>query len=362
MKLFINRQFNGELDFQKQNFKLSVFRYKENEDAYTVANDVTATSDDVEEFVKYATMSQEKVDQLTDVPLDRVYALRFRAKVLCAIAQFNATFIAHRQLCEFLSMKDNKLVSDSSLSKALDSLVKLGFVETVKLRVKDAKSDTLTLYKISGLRMKDGSMQKVLASKLSTDEIKEISINSGLRLKAGNILQNNIISSLIVEMFKAGVITEAFLPGTFDAGSLSAAISAYVTLKSEADVDKRLYIFAPRRIPESDEYVKSSILAFSKAHAKDDFLPKLLLCCEDADAIFDTNDLLSDLKEDVQFIFTDDLSFANDFSTAFSLFDENGTELQLAFGQAEQKPQAKKQGGKKPSNRRQTPQNNNRNK
>ena len=353
MKLSINKQFNGELDFQKQNFKLSVFRYKENEDAYTVANDITATHEDIEEFVKYATMPQAQVDQLSDVPLDRVYSLRFRAKVLCAIAQFNATFIAHRQLCEYLSMKDNKLVSDSSLAKALDNLIRLGFIEAVKIKIKGAKGDTLTLYKLSGLRMKDGSMQKVLATKLDNNETREISIHSGLRLNAGCVLQNNIISSIIVEMFKARFITDAYLPGVFETGDLSSNICSFVNLRSDADVDKRLYIFAPRRIPGNEEHIKSSVLAFSKTHAEDETMPKLLLCCEDADAIYDTNDLLSDLKEDVQFIFTDDLSFANDFPTSFSLFDENGTELQLEFGPSDQKQSqaAKKQSGRKPANR-----------
>lgn len=349
MRLTVHRLYNNELNFQKQNYNLSVFRFRENLEAYTSAAEVNATRDEVKEFVQYAVMPQEMLESVDEVPLDRVYSIRFRAKVLCAIAQFNSTFIAKKQLSEYLSMKDNKLVSDYSLTKALETLTVLGFIETVKVKAKNAENSLLNLYKLSSVRMKDGTMQKVLATRLSQEEIKEIVIHSGLRLRAENVLRNNIVSSIILELFKNQFIFDAVLPGEFDSEREKANICAYVNIKSPMEISKRLYIFAPRNAPGNEQFIKDSVKAFAVAHESDDVLPKLLLCCEDADSIFDLNDLLEEFRDDVQFVFTDDLSVSNDIASAFSVFDENGTELQLSFIPFAAKPQAKENQAKKES-------------
>ena len=359
MKLNIHKNYSGDLNFPKQNFKNSIFKFSENNEAFIVAEDLSCTDEEIDEFVKFAVLPQNEIEAAADeAPLDRIYSLRFRAKVLCAIARFNSTFIAYRQLSEFLSMNDNKFVSDYALKASLEKLRKTGFIEVCKVKAKGASNDLIALYKLSNFHLKDGSLLKILGSRIESEDLEDLHPISGLSLKAEKVLRSNILSSIIVEMFKAGFITDAYLPGNIEDRSDSFSIKSYVSVKAPGDTDKKLFLFAPRSAPGFEEKLKTSIKSFADEHKGDQTLPKLLLCCEDADMIFDINELLEDFNDSVQLIFTDDLSIANDFGNAFSLFDENGTEIQLAPLSEKPKPaQSKKQAPKKGNTNQSAPSN-----
>ena len=340
MKLIIPTQRNEELSFSKTNFSSSIYAENDEDEFFIVSNDIACRPDELKEFIANAAMPQSEVDGVEPGKKEKVYADRFRAKVLCAIAEFSCSLIAFRQLNDYLSLKENKPVAPSLLTSALNELRRLGLVDVCKIRKRGTQNDIVSLYKLSSSRTDD--IKKALEGRLRLADGEKPDFSVKYRLPAFKVKENSLLCEIILAMFKARFISCANVPAAFDSNNLHGRITAFVEAIAENAADKKIYLFAPRVFPGWEEYLKDAVAVFIKEHAEDEALPKLLLCCEDAQSIYDAHDALSGLYDDVQIIYTDDLSLINGFIDSLSVFDVNGAELQLGIEPAQ--PSGKKPG------------------
>ena len=328
---------SDKLSFPKASVSSTIYAFDENREFAVILSQSDRNPAEVRRIFAAASNPPENA---SEAEIERAKVDLLKVKVLFALAAFNSTFLGIKQLSAYLSMREGEAIKENAIRSALSSLIALDLVEKTKIKDASADKDIMLAYKLT----KAGS--DAVAENFSVQDM--LFLSDGERLNADFVVsipawkvqENLVLAQFITEAFKFGFVSSVDLPAFFPSDVKRTEIRSSMTVKDFNAAEKTVFIFAPRRQNGWKEYLLNAVERFSESRRSDKELPKLLLICENTEAIYETAELLRPLFNDVELIFTDDIAPLNDFSTAFSLFDENETEIALIAERKSEKKQS----------------------
>lgn len=317
-----------EITFQKINAVKSNTAYDENKEFYIEGNDVSVSPAKQQELFETATISKEKLGGLTKRDKDKYYAARKLIDILVIISNYSTCLIAINQLRTLYKMRKGQEISQKKIGDALKELLDYGFIEKCCIKTSEQENPTTVLYKMSNRGAE--LIVKYCQRELALEKGRNIPMFTVEDLpEAWKAQENYQLCQIVTEMFKNNFAASVFFNTKYDTDSKSTKILSFANIGKSKTGFKKLYLFAPRRQPGWEDYLKAALKEFASRFENANEVPKLLLSCEDANHLYLVHYIVEEMDLGIDVVYTEDIAPIVDFRNAFSWFDKDGAEIQL---------------------------------